>query len=129
MRHAVLVAQVPEQVRALPDAALAGAVHAEGKCAAALLTGRASEDLWHPTTRRGHDLAPGPGYARRARQACHGCPVTPQCLEWALRRESRPGAGAPEGIYGALSPHERAQLLAQRRAAHKAHKRQRRLKS
>jgi len=101
---------VPDHIRALPTHSLASAMHERGRCAGALVTGAPEADLWHPTTGCGYELQAG-AYARQARLACGGCPVTTECLEWALRRESDHGTGRPQGIYGGLSPAERHRLV------------------
>ncbi|MQY04869.1 WhiB family transcriptional regulator [Actinomadura macrotermitis] len=45
---------------------------------------------------------------RRAKAICGHCPVTAECLGWALR------VGEPDGIWGGTTPEERREL---RRAA------------
>ena len=44
-----------------------------------------------------------------ARRICHTCPVTDDCLEFALLTESR------DGMYGGRTPAERAVILRRRR--------------
>ena len=39
-----------------------------------------------------------------AKKVCAGCPVTADCLKWALR------AGEPAGIWGGTTPDERRYL-------------------
>ncbi|MPZ21862.1 MAG: WhiB family transcriptional regulator, partial [Luteitalea sp.] len=51
------------------------------------------------------------GSVREAKRVCAGCPVTDECLEYALDTEQR------HGVWGGLSEHERRPLRRQRRAA------------
>jgi WhiB family redox-sensing transcriptional regulator len=50
-----------------------------------------------------------------AKKICAACPVTVECLTYALDYESRFDTPAPEGVYGGLAPRERARLIAVRR--------------
>jgi WhiB family redox-sensing transcriptional regulator len=61
-----------------------------------------SATFFHPENER------GPSRARReraAKQVCASCPVTRQCLNWALQTRE------PYGVWGGKSTEERAQLL------------------
>ncbi|WP_433188726.1 WhiB family transcriptional regulator [Actinoallomurus sp. CA-150999] len=59
-------------------------------------------------------------YEAVARQLCGGCPVIAECLELALRAESRPFV-IPHGVFGGRAPWERQALIrARRRRAHAA---------
>jgi WhiB family transcriptional regulator, redox-sensing transcriptional regulator len=49
--------------------------------------------------------------ARTAKKVCAACPVRAECLEYALKH------GVEDGIWGGLSPEERAALRRERRAA------------
>lgn len=52
---------------------------------------------------------PNHGDAREAKRICACCPVKQPCLEYALERDARdPHCNA--GIYGGLSPAERAEI-------------------
>lgn len=58
--------------------------------------------FFHPENER------GPSRARRedaAKKVCAGCPVTRECLSWALRTRE------PYGVWGGKSTEERTQLL------------------
>lgn len=52
--------------------------------------------------------APSEGYAE-GRAVCARCPVTDACLEYGLRE--------PDGLWGGLSPRQRARLRRERRVA------------
>jgi WhiB family transcriptional regulator, redox-sensing transcriptional regulator len=43
--------------------------------------------------------------AREAKRVCNRCPVTVECLDWALERKE------PTGIYGGTTAGERVKLL------------------
>lgn len=59
---------------------------------------------------------PGKGDTTKpAKALCATCPVSAQCLAWAMETEEQT-AGGRFGIYGGLSPRERARL-ARRSAA------------
>lgn len=62
-----------------------------------------------PTTRGGNDRA----YARAAKKVCARCPVTQQCLDYALAFED--GATEPVGVYGGMTARDRRHLLKERR--------------
>ncbi|MEQ4209627.1 WhiB family transcriptional regulator [Actinopolymorpha sp. B9G3] len=53
-------------------------------------------------------------YERTAERLCAACPVRPECLEFALRRESGQRAW---GIWGGLAPWQREPLVRARRSA------------
>jgi WhiB family redox-sensing transcriptional regulator len=76
-------------------------------CAAACAEGRAEPDDWFPV--RGADYGP-------ARAICSGCAVKMECLESCLDYESTAKAKDRSGMYGGLSPQQRARLARQRRA-------------
>jgi WhiB family redox-sensing transcriptional regulator len=48
------------------------------------------------------------GSTKAAKQGCKGCPVTVQCLEFAMRNE--PDDTNRYGVYGGMSPRERSRL-------------------
>ena len=48
-----------------------------------------------------------------AKQICAGCPLTRQCLEFAMEMETS-GRAQRFGIYGGLSPRQRADLQRKR---------------
>lgn len=50
------------------------------------------------------------GSSREAKRICGICPVKQQCLDFALERESQHDASVMAGIYGGLSPKQRAEL-------------------
>lgn len=54
-------------------------------------------DAWFPTDEVGEEADP-------ARRVCAGCPVRPECLDYALDCSIR------HGLWGGLSPRERAAL-------------------
>jgi WhiB family redox-sensing transcriptional regulator len=45
------------------------------------------------------------GVTRKAKGYCRICPVTVECLEWAL------ATGQPTGVWGGLSPKERRAMI------------------
>ena len=47
---------------------------------------------------------------REAAALCNGCPVITACLEYAMTVEAGMGASGRDGIYGGLTPPERARL-------------------
>ncbi|MCA1569328.1 MAG: WhiB family transcriptional regulator [Chloroflexi bacterium] len=57
--------------------------------------------IWFPT-RGDFELE------ERAREVCRGCPVRPECREYAL------DAGEPMGIWGGLSERQREKILGRR---------------
>lgn len=63
-------------------------------------------DLFFPVTTEGPALE----QAARAQAVCDLCPVTRDCLEFALRQRER------DGIWGGLSPEDRGRLLDARTA-------------
>jgi len=70
--------------------------------------GKDTANFYHPENER------GPSRARRERQAkaiCAQCPVTENCLRWAL------AAREPYGVWGGLSVDERESLLSRSQAA------------
>lgn len=81
-------------------------------------------DCWNsPDPDRWFPPEPGPGfplqrhaYEMRAARLCAGCPVRIECLEYALRVESKPRQ-TPSGIWGGTAPWQRRQILATRHAA------------
>ena len=64
-------------------------------------------DPWHP------DSDASNAYAK-AREICSGCPVAAACLEVAMAAERDRAHGGRFGMFGGLSPNERANV---RRAA------------
>lgn len=54
------------------------------------------------------ETANGVADMRRAKQVCRGCDVRIECLEWALAHDER------FGVWGGLSPRQRAGLRRQR---------------
>jgi hypothetical protein len=80
-----------------------------GKCS------DAGHDGWFPVDPQPSEPAEYAAYEDYAREACAGCPVIRECLELALRTESRPGVQA-HGIAGGLAPWERLALVSARRA-------------
>ena len=71
---------------------------ADGACA------HADSDLFFPVSMRGPALT----QVARAKAICAGCPVSEQCLSFALEHE--PG----HGIWGGTTPEERQQVRPQR---------------
>lgn len=67
-------------------------------------------DPWHPDS----DL---PNAYNAAREICGGCPVVADCLEVAMSTEGGIVHGSRYGMFGGLSPHERARLWRERQAA------------
>ncbi|MGH8909781.1 MAG: WhiB family transcriptional regulator [Egibacteraceae bacterium] len=63
-------------------------------------------ELFFPVGTTGPALEQG----ERAKAVCRGCPVTAQCLDWAL--QTRQGAG----VWGGLTEDERHALRRPRRA-------------
>lgn len=63
------------------------------------------------------DDGPGFGGYSRARQVCVTCTVRAECLEAALAREGTAAGGDRAGLWGGLSPDQRAALAAARRGA------------
>ncbi len=57
-------------------------------------------ELFYPISTTG----PAVDQVAEAKQVCAGCPVTTDCLNWALR------AGEPIGIWGGTTPEERRYL-------------------
>lgn len=57
-------------------------------------------ELFYPVSTTGPALA----QVEEAKRVCAGCPVTADCLSWALR------AGEPIGIWGGTTPEERRYL-------------------
>jgi hypothetical protein len=52
----------------------------------------------------GNDIVPEPPYPpKEAKEVCDGCPVRPECLEWALENDE-------EGVWGGTSSYQRQQL-------------------
>lgn len=74
-----------------------------------------SSDRWFPPEPAPEALAGRSEYECRARAACLGCTVMPECRELALRIEARPGVRS-HGIWGGLAPWEREDLNQARRA-------------
>lgn len=58
----------------------------------------------------------GAGGYDTARRICAGCPVSDQCLEEALVEEAELGNGARHGMRAGLTPQDRDDLVALRRA-------------
>jgi Transcription factor WhiB len=98
--------QPPAIVRAMPTSVLSRRAGLAGKC-----SDRADDARWYPDTgnKRWQTVAP------LARGRCCGCPVTAECLELALRFESRQADSW--GIWGGTVPHERRMLIRQRQEA------------
>jgi WhiB family redox-sensing transcriptional regulator len=59
---------------------------------------------------------PKGGNLTSARRICERCPVTEQCLEYALEIESRPEVQGRFGIYGGKTASERDDIVIARRA-------------
>lgn len=59
-------------------------------------------DLFFPL---GEDGEANERQTAQAKAVCYGCPVASACLDWALRGK------IPQGIYGGMTPVERARLL------------------
>jgi WhiB family transcriptional regulator, redox-sensing transcriptional regulator len=59
------------------------------------------------------------GSAREAKAVCMACEVRPECLEYVLEMESRPGGHGQWGIWGGLSARQRRPLVSARIAARK----------
>lgn len=57
-------------------------------------------ELFYPVSVAG----PAEEQVEEAKRVCAGCPVTADCLSWALR------AGEPAGIWGGTTPEERRYL-------------------
>lgn len=89
-------------------AALAKQVNTQGLCTSALVD--AQNDPWFPVTRIREDLV------GLARQACAGCSVIAECREMAIRMESALPESKINGIFGALAPQERIDLIRAHRA-------------
>jgi hypothetical protein len=51
------------------------------------------------------------------RTYCAPCPITDICLEWALAMERGHGYSGRSGIYGGMSPRQRADLARRRNKA------------
>lgn len=60
-------------------------------------------DTWHPTATSSDDPE-----ARAAIEVCEACPVTAECLAYALAREDAPGTRW--GIWGGLTADQRSRL-------------------
>ncbi len=69
-----------------------------------------SSDRWFPPEPVPEALAERREYEYRARAACLGCAVMPECRELALRIEARPGVRS-HGVWGGLAPWERRGLI------------------
>jgi WhiB family redox-sensing transcriptional regulator len=69
------------------------------------LCAQSDPERWFPPN--GGNLTP-------ARQICERCPVTDQCLEYALEVESRPEVQGRFGIYGGKTAGERKAIAARR---------------
>jgi hypothetical protein len=83
---------------------------AAGKCS------DSNDDTWFPPEPEpGADEGERFAYEDYAREACHGCPVTSECRELAVRIESRPGT-EPHGIAGGLAPWQRETMIRARLA-------------
>jgi WhiB family redox-sensing transcriptional regulator len=54
---------------------------------------------------------------RIAKTVCTGCPALDVCLEWALAFEAGVGHSGRAGIYGGLTPRQRAKVASQRKVA------------
>ena len=61
-----------------------------------------SPDLWHPTSS-------GPAYSL-AHRVCEACPVKRPCLDYALASERDATTWTRHGMYGGLTPDQRADL-------------------
>jgi WhiB family redox-sensing transcriptional regulator len=57
-------------------------------------------EIFHPISTEG----PGRLVVAEAKRICYRCPVSADCLDWALR------AGEPAGIWGGTTPEERRYL-------------------
>ncbi|HZE31610.1 MAG TPA: WhiB family transcriptional regulator [Actinoallomurus sp.] len=57
-------------------------------------------ELFYPVSAAG----PAQLQVEEAKRVCAGCPVTADCLNWALR------AGEPAGVWGGTTPDERRYL-------------------
>ena len=104
------VSQPPSDVTQLATGALSARVGAAGLCS------DSNSDMWFPVPepRPTASARARREYEDRARAACLGCTVMPECRELALRIEARPGIRS-HGIWGGLAPWEREDLIRARR--------------
>lgn len=91
---------IPES---LPLRTLSKTVVSRGLCTRARID--EGNDPWFPATRSPERLYDA------ARRACRGCPVIDACRERALLIERHLPEAAIEGIFGALSPYERIDII------------------
>lgn len=71
-----------------------------------------SLQLFYPAGERGSGAR---GIYRDAARLCARCPVMTECLELALQTEGTAGGDARYGVFGGLTPIERAALAKARR--------------
>lgn len=103
------ISQPPSRVTRLATGALSARVGAAGLCS------DSNSDMWFPAEPRESAGEARREYEDRARAACLGCTVMPECRELALRIEARPGIRS-HGIWGGLAPWEREALIGARMA-------------
>jgi hypothetical protein len=97
------------EITAMATPVLSHRVGAAGLCS------DSNDDRWFPLEpAQGAFVAERREYADRARAACLGCTVMPECRELALRIEARPAIRS-HGIWGGLAPWERRDLIRARR--------------
>lgn len=105
-RHVALPGMRPGLDQRDPFAALANQWKHRGLCARRYSRGPRqgqlvyNPDMWFPTE--------GEGY-RRPKAICAACPVTAECLAWAMDNETST-SWARFGMYGGLTPDQRADL-------------------
>jgi hypothetical protein len=109
------ISHFPREIATLTPSQLSAIVSEFGECSG---TGD-GENRWYP------DVEPtgAPGrveYEHHARKVCAECLVRTECLDLALRTESRYGVRA-HGIWGGTAPWERERMLrnSRRRAAYR----------
>ncbi len=98
-----------------PEVAAMGTAVLSHRIGLAGLCSDSNDDRWFPA----EPAVDAPAAARReyedrARAACLGCTVMPECRELALRIEARPGVRS-HGVWGGLAPWERRGLIRARR--------------
>jgi WhiB family redox-sensing transcriptional regulator len=97
------ISHFPREIASLTLAQVSAIVTEFGVCSG---TG---DDRWYP------DVEPTgerdrAEYEATARKVCADCPVRAECLDLALRTESRHGV-RPHGIWGGTAPWERERML------------------
>lgn len=104
------VSQPPSRVTQLATGALSARIGAAGLCS------DSNSDWWFPPEpAMDAPTAEVREYEDRARAACLGCTVMPECRELALRIEARPGIRS-HGVWGGLAPWERRDLIRSRQS-------------